>query len=345
MIFTCFLSFVAGAARRFVLLLPLPLVLCAGCNESRTPDWQLDGAPAANTTTTTPAPSGAGGAPVADDGGAALRFISHNVENWLMMQRSVDGRIEPEAPKPEHEKQALVAMIARHQPDVFGVSEIGTPEDLADLQERLRAAGCDLPYLHHHQGADPVRALGLLSRYPIAPADRQADTRFRMIGREYGMLRGILDATTTLPCGRGFRFIGVHFKSKREVPDYDQEVFRNHEAHRLRRHLDRILADDPGARLVVFGDFNDTRASRAVSTVVGHQGHPGRLVAVQARDSGGHAWTHHWRIHDLYSRIDYIFVSPTLRREADLENARVLDDPEWREASDHRPLLLDFPAR
>lgn len=274
-----------------------------------------------------------------------FRLIGYNVENWLSMERRVDGKVVENAPKPEDEKRALVAMIARHVPHVLGISEIGTPQDLEDLRERLMAAGVDLPYAHHHQGSDPTRALGLLSKYPITSVSTSAETGFRMAGRSFEMLRGILDATVSLPDGRDVRFLGVHLKSKREVAHYDQAQFRVQEAHRLRAHVDRILQADPQTRLVVFGDLNDTRRSHVVTTIAGVHGSALQLIPAPARDSRQHMWTHHWAYQDVYSRIDYIFISEALRDEADLQGARVIDDPEWSKASDHRPILLDFHSK
>jgi len=312
----------------------------AGCREKPSIDWELDSTPpAAETVPAAPTP-----APTlpSDREAAPVRFISHNVENWLAMERRIDGKTQQNASKPEDEKIAFITMIARHQPDVLGLSEIGTPEDLEEIHVRLRTAGVNLPHVHYHQGSDSVRSLGLLSRHPINSTSTSADTSFRLGGRRFEMLRGILDATVTTPDGRDFRFLGVHFKSKRETSRYDQAQFRLQEAHRLRAHIDALLIADPAARLVVFGDFNDTRRSRTVTTVAGTVGSGRQLLPAPARDSRRQMWTHHWRYQDVYSRIDYIFIASSLSDEADFDNARVLEDPEWRKASDHRPLLLDF---
>jgi len=323
----------------WLVLLAMALGL-TGCRDKPTADWDLDAAPQSGEVAPAALPPvdapPAGGAPT------PLRFISHNVENWLAMRRTIDGTVVEDAPKPEPEKLALITMIARHKPDVLGLSEIGTPEDLAEIRDRLREAGVDLPHAHHHHGSDSVRALGLLSRHPITATSTPAHTSFRLAGRQFQMLRGILDATVTAPDGRDFRFLGVHLKSKRETSHYDQAQFRLQEAHRLRGHIDAILSDEPAARLVVFGDLNDTRRSQTVTTIAGTYGTGRQLLPAPARDSNRQMWTHHWRFQDVYSRIDYIFITSALGDEADFDNARVLDDPEWRKASDHRPLLLDF---
>lgn len=324
-----------------VVFASLALVLAGtGCREKPHFEWEMESQPPSVEVE----PSTTVGTSDTPGAASALRFVSHNLENWLSMERMVDGTRHEDAPKPDAEKHALATLIAHHDPTVFGVSEIGTREDLEDLRRRLKAAGADLPHIHHHQGSDSVRALGLLSKYPITPAGRSAVPEFSLSGRNYRMLRGILDASVTLPDGREFRFIGVHLKSKREVSHYDQARFRLHEAHRLREHVDAILGADPSARLVVFGDLNDTRRSHTVTTIAGVHGSGRQLIPVPARDSNRQMWTHHWRYQDVYSRIDYIFLSDSLRGEADLENAKVIDDPAWIEASDHRPLVLDFPG-
>jgi len=327
--------------RRLGLLVLFLSLGLSGCRDKPTADWDLSATPPVPEDAASVAPPDRVATAATGDA-ERLRFISHNVENWLSMRRTVDGVTHEAAPKPEDEKQALIRMLARHKPDVLGLSEIGTPGDLSEIQRRMREAGVDLPHMHHHQGSDSVRALGLLSRHPITARSTDAVTSFRLAGRSHEMLRGILDATVATSDGREFRFLGVHLKSKREVAHYDQAQFRIQEAHRLRAHVDRILQSNPDARLVVFGDFNDTRRSHAVTLIAGSYGSGRQLLPAPARDSQRQMWTHHWRFQDVYSRIDYIFISDALRAEADFDNARIIDDPEWRKASDHRGLMLDF---
>jgi len=328
-----------------IFLLVSALVL-AGCEKAKTPDWDAPGdeaPPAAAATAVgapdeTPDPAPAGDA---ENGVAHLRFIAYNVENWLTMDRYKDGESSKNAPKPDDEKAAVIAIISRHKPDILGLCEIGTAEDLAEIQEKLKGAGCDLPHLHYTSGTDPVRRLGLLSRYPITATHKPAITTFRMNGGEFGINRGILDATVTAK-GKSYRFIGVHLKSKREVKEYDQEQFRINEARLLRQHVDSILGADENARLVVYGDFNDTRPTGTIRTITGQYNAPGYLTAIPAKDSKGHAWTHHWAPHDIYSRIDFVTVSRVLRTEVDFRASRIIDDEDWDKGSDHRPILALF---
>jgi endonuclease/exonuclease/phosphatase family metal-dependent hydrolase len=271
----------------------------------------------------------------------SLRFIAYNVENWLTIDRYVDHVNLKDAPKPDSEKKAVVQLLSNAKPDVIGLCEIGEAADLAEIQQSLKAAGLDLPHSHYAGGADPVRHLGLLSRHPITSTAKPAEMDYQMDGKTFGFNRGVLDATVQAK-GKSYRFLGVHLKSKREVEEGDQEQMRIHEARLLRRHVDSILKADAEARLIVYGDFNDTRPSKAFKTITGSYNDPGYLTAVPFKDSRGEAWTHHWAPHDIYSRIDYVTVTRALRRELDFKNSHIIDDPMWSSASDHRALLTIF---
>jgi endonuclease/exonuclease/phosphatase family metal-dependent hydrolase len=267
----------------------------------------------------------------------SVRFVVFNVENWLTMDRYVDGKAQAGRPKPEKDRLAEAKLLASVKPDILGVSEIGTEEDVKDLQGFLERAGHPMPHFHLNRGVDPTRSLVILSRFPIGKTVAHENLTYRLKSREYGMQRGILDATIGTPSG-AYRFLGVHLKSKRETQDGDQEAMRLHEAHLLRGELDAIFRDDPTARLVVYGDFNDTRNSPTLRAIrgAGQQS----LQMIPLKDSKGEYWTHYWDFEDVYSRIDYVMVSDALRKSVEWDGCKIVDAGELRGASDHRPLLV-----
>lgn len=269
----------------------------------------------------------------------SLRFIGYNVENWLTMDRYIDGKNLKGANKPEDQKTAVVAILSRLKPDVLGLCEIGQKEDILDLQARLKGAGLDLPNLHYTGGADPTRHLALLSRFPISKTANIAKSDYTLEGQTLSIQRGVLDATVTAN-DRNYRFIGVHLKSKREVENGDQAEMRLNEAHLVRDHIDSILAADPTTKLVAYGDFNDTRASPAIKLIQGTYNHPNYLTPLPLKDRNGEYWTHFWDREDIYSRFDWIFVSQPLKPEVNFDASRILDEPEWDKASDHRPVMM-----
>lgn len=317
----------------------------ASCDKTNgTPDWQHTGEePAAATepSSKAPEPLTPPESPETRTSPGGLRFIAYNVENWLVMDRYVDRKQLKDSPKPQSEKEAVIKLLADNKPDIIGLCEIGEAKDLAEIQMSLKSSGLDLPHSHYTGGSDPVRHLGILSRYPITSTAKPAETDFQLQGKLFSINRGILDATITAR-GKSYRFLGVHLKSKRQIEEADQEEMRIHEARLLRRHVDALLKKDPQARLVVYGDFNDTRPTKTMKTITGSYNDPGYLTALPVKDSRGHAWTHYWSLHDIYSRIDFITVSRTLRPEVDFRASRIIDDPDWDKASDHRPLIAIF---
>ena len=322
------------------------IVTLSGCEKkSAAPPWQGESVAAETATQEakgTAAPKAAESAApksskAAKDG--TLRFVAYNLENWLTIDRYVDRKPAGSSSKPESERDAIVAILLEANPDILGLCEIGTEDDLADLQKRLKSAGIDYPHAHHTGGVDETRHLGLLSRYPITATRVPEDLNYKLGDRSRGMSRGILDATVDTPKGE-IRLLGVHLKSKREIPDADQEMMRRAEAHLLRREADRILSKNPDTQLIVYGDMNDMRQSSAIRTIKGPRNGPKSLKMAYLRDSRGESWTHHWSYQDVYSRFDYILLSPPLLDDIAWDDCRVLDDESWHEASDHRALLL-----
>jgi endonuclease/exonuclease/phosphatase family metal-dependent hydrolase len=342
-------------------------LLCCGlatCDKSGgTKDWNTPGStpppPASRAAELTPAPAPAPpqaapsvrdqrSAPTPETGTATtagLRFITYNVENWLVMDRweERDGkRVNlPGAPKPDKEKQAVITLLARHRPDVVGICEIGGRSDLEEIRTMLKARDLDLPHSHFASGSDPTRHLGLLSRFPITATGTPAKLDYQLNGTTFEMNRGILDATISAR-DRTYRFLGVHLKSQREVEEGDQAQMRLHEAHLLRAHVDAIIKAEPKARLIVYGDFNDNWGTPPLKTIVGTYNTPTYLTAIRAKDNAGVYWTHYWAIRDSYSRLDYVTVSQSMRQETNFPESRIIDDPEWQEASDHRPVMALF---
>lgn len=267
--------------------------------------------------------------------GEELRFLSYNLKNYLTMRRG-----NAYLPKPEKEIDAVIGLISRQQPDVLGICEIGTEEDLEDLQRRLKNVGIDLPHTEHTGGRDKTRHLALLSRYPIVETNSQRDASYDMNGETWVISRGILDATVEVREGTRLRFLGVHFKSKREIEEADQEMIRQNEARLLRNHMDAILEENPDTNLLAYGDFNDTIGSKSLSIVRGRRNSKKHMPDFYFKDSRGDLWTHFWNYQDVYSRFDYVLFSDSLRSNLVGKKSYIVDDESWARASDHRALML-----
>ncbi|HUF61861.1 MAG TPA: endonuclease/exonuclease/phosphatase family protein [Verrucomicrobiales bacterium] len=260
------------------------------------------------------------------------------------MERRVGDAVVPDAPKPEHEISAILAVLSTCKPDILGVTEIGTAEDLEDFRLRMDRAGNPLPHTTLVLAADPERHIALLSKFPIGTTRHQTHLTYRLGASRLAMQRGILDAEILVRDGYTLRVLGVHLKSRRPVEEADQALMRRHEAHLLRRHVLEILKAEPGVNLLLFGDFNDTREQPSIREIQGRAGTEGHLKAIRAADAFGLRWTYYWEEADVYSRFDYLFVSSGLAPEVLWERAYIPDHPDWMTGSDHRPLVaLIYP--
>ncbi|GEP45833.1 hypothetical protein BGE01nite_51240 [Brevifollis gellanilyticus] len=272
-------------------------------------------------------------------------FCSYNVRNWLKMERFEEGKTAPAAGKPEEEKRRVVEILMKIHPDVLGVCEMGTDEDVQDLQKRLKKAGIDLPHVERGHGGDPTRSLALLSRFPIKARNSQTDLTYKLGEQTFPMQRGILDATVELHADLQVRFLGVHLKSMREVDEADQALMRRNEAHLLRNHIDKILAQNTQTRILCYGDFNEHRNEPSISAIIGSRASDAYMMDLLLRDVNDQVWTHFWDAADSYARLDYVFTSRAMRPYIDLRNCRVHHERDFITASDHRPLVIRIKDR
>lgn len=271
--------------------------------------------------------------------GSEVVVASYNVQNYLRMERRVKGKTVPDAPKPDEEIDALVEVIREIHPDILGLSEIGDPSMLQDLCSRLNSAGLEYPDKEWVQGSDPARHLALLSRFPIVSRNSRNDVSFELNGTRLRIERGILDVTVQLPENYRLRLVGAHLKSKRETPEFDQQEMRAKEAKCLREHLNKILADNPEEKLMLFGDLNDTKNEYPVKELLGSAKDPRRMKDLFLTDPNGYCWTHFWSAADIYSRIDYMLVSLGLRPDIDMHKSGISSSRIWYKASDHRAIF------
>ena len=274
-----------------------------------------------------------------------IRFMGYNLKNYLNMTRRVDGESVESAPKPEREIAGIVTMITKGKPDVVGLVEIGTNADVEDLQRRLKESGLDLPHMAIIRSFDEDRRLALISRFPVVKTDHQASLSYMLGEQRIPFKRGILDATIQVNDHYQLRTLGVHLKSKREVPNADQALMRRNEAHLLRKHAESIIGADPDTNLILFGDFNDTRNEVPIKAIQGKYGSPGYLKDIQAADDLGYKWTYCWAYADQYSRFDFLFVNQGLLPEVDRDKSFIVSDPVWFSASDHRPVVTTITAK
>lgn len=263
---------------------------------------------------------------------------AYNVENWVLMER--DG--QPNQPKPESEKAAVVDVLATIQPDVLGVVELGTTNELAELSRRLAARGLHYPHSEWIQGWDVNRHVALLSRFPITERHSRTDYSYQLGTNTLYHSRGVLDVQIQVTADYSFRTVVAHLKSRRQHELFDDTLMRHAEARLLREHVARALAADPARNLILMGDLNDPPESESLRVILGQP--PGQLRDLMPQDRAGRFNTHLWRFRRQWSRIDYLLVSTGMANDYVAGSARIADEPGWDRASDHRAVYARFTS-
>lgn len=263
-------------------------------------------------------------------------FVAYNVQNYSVhLPQTSRGSL-----KSEEGREAVAEILASLNPAMIGLVEVACADSLRDLQERLAKRGIVLSHSYILPGPDTNRRIAFLSAFPILQNNSREHVPFELGGSPQQMQRGLLDLTVALPNGMPLRLVGLHLKSKREVPDFDQEALRSREAREVRKHVDEILQETHGIPLLVWGDLNMLRNDPSWKVIVGSAGSQHVLHPVDAKDEHGLNWTHHWEAADLFSRIDFLLVTATAAGMIQEGSARVVDHNLGRLASDHRPLAI-----
>jgi endonuclease/exonuclease/phosphatase family metal-dependent hydrolase len=278
----------------------------------------------------------------------SFTVATFNVHNY------VDGNTSNREPKSDQSLAQVHESLLALKPDVLAVQEIGSIESLTALREALRKAGHDFPFWEWVNGFDTNIHVAILSRYRITARRSQTNSSFLLQGRRWHTSRGLGEVDILAPGNYRFTVLTAHLKSRRPIATADQAILREQEAIVLRARIDALLQADPGLNLVVLGDFNDTKDSPAIRTLLG-KGKNALVDTRPAERTGGassdptvHAqsrtvvWTYYYGKEDTYSRVDYLFISRGMAREWEPAGTYVLHTPDWGVASDHRPIIARF---
>ncbi len=278
-----------------------------------------------------------------------FRVAAYNVENYLDAPTASRPHVKTAEAKTKI-REAIKAM----NPDVLALEEMGGTNALLELRAALKADGLDFPFWEHIQAYDTNVHVAVLSRLPIIARQPHTNENFLLDGKRFQVKRGFAELEIQAAPNFTFTLLAAHLKSHLAAPDADENEERLGEAKVLRRIIDDKLKNDHDAKLIVLGDFNDTKDSAAAKEIIGRgktklfdlrpaerngDTAPGEPPYFEPRDS---AWTYFYGRNDTYSRIDYILVSPALKRRWLAAETFIPTVPNWGVGSDHRPVVAGF---
>jgi len=278
-----------------------------------------------------------------------FRVATYNVENYLDQPTAS----RPHA-KSDEAKAKIRESIESIKPDVLALEEMGTTNALLELRASLKADGLDFPFWEHISGADTNIHVAVLSRWPIVARHSHTNDLFLLDGRQFRVERGFAEVDIQAATNFTFTLIAAHLKSRLPSPVADEAEERLAEAKILRGIIDGHFTNNPNARLVVLGDFNDVKDSDAVKEIIGRgkfkltdtrpaerngDSAPGPPPYFEPRNV---AWTYFYGADDTYSRMDYILLSSAMTRDWVKAETYIPTIPNWGVGSDHRPVVATF---
>jgi len=282
-------------------------------------------------------------------GAGTFRVATYNVENYLDQPTESRHFI-----KSSEAKAKIRESIRAVNPDVLALEEMGTTNALLELRSSLKADGLDFPFWEYVQGFDTNIHVAVLSRLPIVARRPHTNEYFLLDGKRFAVKRGFAELDIQAAPDFTFTLIAAHLKSHLATPEADEAEERLGEAKVLHGIIGARLGKNPNAKLVVLGDFNDTRDSDSTKEILGHG--KLRLTDTRPAECNGDnvpgeppyfeprnvAWTFFYGKTDTYSRIDYILLSPAMRNFWRAEETFIPKIPNWGVGSDHRPIVATF---
>jgi endonuclease/exonuclease/phosphatase family metal-dependent hydrolase len=281
-----------------------------------------------------------------------FRVATYNAENYLDQPTETRHTV-----KSDEAKSKIRESIKAINPDVIALEEMGTTNALLELRASLKAEGQDFPFWEHIQSFDTNIHIAVLSKLPIIARRPHTNELFLLDGKRFQVKRGFAELDIQAATNFTFTLIAAHLKSQLNTPDADEAEERLGEAKVLRSILDERFKANPNAKVIVLGDFNDTKDSDSTKAIIGRGKF--KLVDTRPAERNGDspspenfyheprnvAWTYFYGADDTYSRIDYILLSPALARCLVTNETYALKISNWGVGSDHRPIVATFDGK
>jgi endonuclease/exonuclease/phosphatase family metal-dependent hydrolase len=278
-----------------------------------------------------------------------FRVATYNLENYLDQPTESRPHV-----KSAEAKAKIRESIRALKPDVIALEEVGGTNALLELRAALKTRRLNYPYWEHVTGADTNIHVAVLSKFPIVARHPHTNEDFLLDGKRFRISRGFAEVDIQAAPDFTFTLIVAHLKSRRPVPQADEAELRLQEAKVLRVIIDAHLTNNPDAKLVIAGDFNDVKNSASTKEIIGR----GKFKLADTRpaerngdtapnptprfEPANVTWTYYYGLTDEYSRIDYILLSPALKRQWLAEESFIPKIPNWGLGSDHRPIVAGF---
>lgn len=260
----------------------------------------------------------------------SLRVCSWNVRNYNVSNRRAGDRWASR-PKPESEREAVGATLAKINADVVLLQEMGDMTYLEDLRARLKKRGAVYRFAAVG-GYDAPSRLAILSKFAPAEVFDFSSLPIEVKGSRAYSPRGTLGIKLACRAAPLFVFC-LHLKSKVGAKKADENFipFRFAELRAISAKVSPLARG--GGMVLIAGDFNDEPSKALLRNLRG-------FSAVPQGDFAGAAYTYYWAKKNVFYVYDFFAASNAVLPR--VSRASVVPSGA---ASDHRPIYLDISLK
>ncbi|MBK8267455.1 MAG: endonuclease/exonuclease/phosphatase family protein [Planctomycetes bacterium] len=264
-----------------------------------------------------------------------VKIACYNVENLFDEFDDPYKQDESTEAKPDAQLELLAQAIRSIDADVIAFEEV---ENRGVLERFLRTRLSDLGYSNvvHFEGNDS-RGIdcSVATWLPVGPVTSHRHVAFSDgSGGQTTFRRDLIQVRIQPPETTAFDVFVVHLKC---CGGEDDIRIRRAEAGGVRQIIDGLLKDDPEARFVICGDFNDRWDSPAMKTIRGEGATELRGFLADLPEG---AVSYHKPPH--LSIIDFVVASPAMAKTYVPKSYQIVAGEPQKRASDHFPVSVAF---
>jgi endonuclease/exonuclease/phosphatase family metal-dependent hydrolase len=253
-------------------------------------------------------------------------------------------------PKSLHDIFNLAQRLREDAPDILGLQEVENKGTLYEFN--IAHLGDHFKDIVVIESNDPRGIqIGLASRLPLGQVvsyqflrDFGDPRKGKIFSRDLLEVE-ILDPETYVPVLTVFvthlksKFTDPSLKGKEKEAAQQQATHnRTRQAMAISQIIKRRFPNPLTGLYVIMGDFNDTPNSAALAPLL--RDPELNLFDVLSPLPEGQRWTHYWSEKKESSQLDYILLSPAMRRRMVAGSAHVVQRGNST-GSDHRPVYVD----
>jgi len=294
----------------------------------------------------------AAGAPAAPQAAAGARstltVAAYNIENLFDIWDDPYTADEGTRVKPRAELEQIAATIRKLDADVIGMSEV---ENEGVLKAFITEMLGDMGYKHVAAAASNdgrgIRT-AIVSRLPIKSITsyRHLDLKIDGDERTWRFARDLMHVQLQVSDKRIAHAFVVHLKSMRDDGDDKKSVnWRLAEATTAKKIIDEVQAKEPGAWVMMLGDFNSLADTPPMQRLIGAAANGAEAKPLIDLHADGPADTATYLKKPYRSRIDYILASDALAKRVVKDSAQVVAESELAGGSDHAPVVARFEVK